>query len=119
MPGRRRPRSPHGKLLAAVLVLALVAVGMIGIVLPIIPGLALLALAGLVVARHVPSIDARLRNHRSFGRHMHSVDRFFDLGLRDQLCVAGLVTLKGTLDLLDRASARLWKHGPDSRARPS
>lgn len=113
-----RARAPHGKLLAAMAVLALVAAGLIGLVLPVIPGLLFLALAGLVVARHVPSVDARLRRHRSLGRQMHRVDRFFDLDLRDQVRVAGLVTLKGALDVLDRAGARLWKHGSDSRVRP-
>ncbi|HEX6994882.1 MAG TPA: DUF454 family protein [Gammaproteobacteria bacterium] len=115
MPTRSRPLS--AKLLAAIAVLGLAVLGLIGIVLPVIPGLVFLALAALIVARHVPSVDARLRRHRVLGRHMHRVDRFFGLGLADRMRVAGLVALKGVLDGLDRAADWLGKHASGSRVR--
>ena len=105
------------KLLVAIAVPALVVLGLIGLVLPVIPGLVLLALAALVVARTVPSVDARLRRHRALGRHMHRVDRFFALGFVDQLRVAGLVTLKAVLEGLGRAAAWLGKHLSGSHVR--
>jgi len=113
---RTRFRPLSAKLLAAIAVVAFVVLGLIGLVLPVIPGLVFLALAVLIVARHVPSVEARLRRHRTLGRHMHRVDRFFGLGLADQLRVAGLVALKGVLDGLDRAAAWLGKRMTGSHA---
>lgn len=112
-----RPGGLHVKLVAGIAVLAFVVLGLIGIVLPIIPGLLFLALAALIAARHVPAVDARLRRHHAIGRHMHRVDRFFGLDLLDQLRVAGLVTVKTTLDGLDRASRWLSRHISGSRQR--
>lgn len=112
----RFPTLP-AKLLAVIAVPALVVLGLIGLVLPVIPGLVFLALAALVVVRIVPSVDARLRRHRAFGRHIHRLDRFFALGLPDQLRVAGLVTVKAALDGLDRAGAWLGKRLSGSQAR--
>ena len=107
-----------GKLVAAIVVVAFVLLGLIGVVLPVLPGLVFLALAALIVARHVPWIDARLRRHRSVGPHMHRVDRFFGLALVDQLRVAALVTLRLALDAFDRVGAWLSKrvHGRRPRS---
>lgn len=97
------------KLGAALVVAALVLLGLIGIVLPVLPGLVFLALAALIVARHVPWVDARLRRHRLFGPQMPRVDRFFGLPLVDQLRVGALVAVKVMLDAFDRAGAWLSK----------
>lgn len=106
-----------GKIVAACIVLAFVVIGMIGIVLPVIPGLVFLALAALVAARHVPWIDARLRRHHAFGPRMHRVDRFFRLRFVDQVRVAALLSVKCTLDVLDRVGAWLARRATGSRMR--
>ena len=98
-----------GKVVAALVVVACVVIGVVGIVLPVIPGLVFLALAALVAARNVPWLDAKLRRHRSIGPRMHRVDRFFRLPLIDQLRVTVLMSVKYTLDGLDRVGAWLAK----------
>lgn len=110
----RRARRPEGRIVAALVVLAFVVLGFIGIVLPVIPGLLFLALAALVAARHVPWIDRRLRTHRAFGPHMERADRFFRLRLVDQVRVAALMTLKCTLDALDRVGRWLGERSAKS-----
>jgi uncharacterized membrane protein YbaN (DUF454 family) len=117
-------RKPYGlkalpsKVIAALVVLACVVIGLVGIVLPVIPGLVFLALAVLVAARNVPWLDARLRRHRSIGPRMQRADRFFRLPLIDQLRVTLLIGVKWTLDGLDRFGAWLARRSAAPRARP-
>lgn len=116
----RKPNGARGfpgKIVAAVLVLACVAIGVVGIVLPVIPGLLFLAIAALIAARNVPWVEARLRAHRSFGPRMHRIDRFFGLSLLDQLRVVALIGAKGVLDTLDRIGEWVSKRADGSGAR--
>lgn len=114
-------RKPYGfkalpsKAVAALVVLTCVVIGLVGIVLPVIPGLVFLALAALVAARNVPWLDERLRRHRSIGPRMRRVDRFFRLSLIDQLRVTTLVGVKCTLDGLDRVGAWLGRRASAPR----
>lgn len=91
-------RSLSGALLAALLVVVCIAIGVVGLVLPIIPGLLFLAIAVLIVARHVPWVDARLRRHRFLGRHLDSVDGFARLSLRHKLALAVWLSVRTLLD---------------------
>jgi uncharacterized membrane protein YbaN (DUF454 family) len=73
--------SPSGKIVACALVLALLVVGIVGLVLPIVPGVLFLAIAALIAAKNFPSIDAQLRRHRAIDEHLDRMDRAGDLSL--------------------------------------
>jgi uncharacterized membrane protein YbaN (DUF454 family) len=90
--------SLSGKTIACMLVLACIALGVIGLVLPIIPGLVFLAIAALIAARHFPSVDARLRRHRALGRHLNTADGFFELNLSEKMQIAGWYCVKMFLE---------------------
>lgn len=98
-------RYVSGKLIATILVIALLALGVIGLVLPILPGLLLLAIAGFIAARHFPWVDARLRRHRAIGKHMHTADRFQRLSFGEKVRVAGWFCVKLAADGLAIAAA--------------
>ena len=59
-------------LIACMLILVCVAVGAVGLILPVVPGLLFLAIALMLVARLSPSIDRRLRRNRTIASgHIH------------------------------------------------
>jgi uncharacterized membrane protein YbaN (DUF454 family) len=86
------------KLVALGLVLACATIGVLGLLLPIVPGVLFLAIAALIATRHFPAVAERLRANRTFGRHMAWTDRFAALPLGQQVRVAGLVCAKLTLE---------------------
>lgn len=92
------PRRVFSKLAVCVLVVGLLLLGVVGLILPIIPGILCLALAAVIVARSFPWLDARLRRHRTLGPHLHRVDVFLTLSLPRKLQVAGLYGLKLLFD---------------------
>jgi hypothetical protein len=99
-----------GKIVACALVLALVVVGLIGLVLPIIPGVLFLAIAAFVAARHFPSVDAHLRRHRAISKHLDKAHRVGDLSLRAKAELAawyGVKMLVGGMALIASFVAKL------------
>jgi uncharacterized membrane protein YbaN (DUF454 family) len=80
-------------------------------VLPIIPGLLFLAIAAFIAAKNFPAVDARLRTHRSFDKHLNNVDRFSTLGLPAKVQVAGWLFLKVVIDGLIFVRSFLTKLG--------
>jgi uncharacterized membrane protein YbaN (DUF454 family) len=107
--------SLSGKLIACVLVVACVAVGAIGLVLPIIPGLLFLAIAAFIAARHFPSIDALLRRNRAIGKHINRADAFLHLSLAGKFQLAGWLCAKMLLDSLALIGSLAAKPGGASR----
>jgi uncharacterized membrane protein YbaN (DUF454 family) len=101
----KTPVSLPAKIIACVTVVACVAIGIIGLVLPIIPGLLFLAIAVVIVARHVPWLEARLRRHRGIGKHLDRSNAFLSLSLPAKMQVAGLLCVKMLLDGLAFLSA--------------
>ena len=101
--------SLSGKVVASVLVLACVAIGIVGLVLPVIPGLLFLAIAAFVVARHVPAVDARLRRHRGIDEHMNRAEGFVRLSLPAKFQVAGWMCVKVLLDTVALIGSLLAK----------
>ena len=67
------------ELLAGVFVLICLAVGIVGLILPIIPGLLFLALAAMITARHSPSLDRWLRKNRIIKGYLDSGEGFLNL----------------------------------------
>lgn len=70
-----RLNSLLAKLLTLMFVLICLAVGVVGLILPIIPGLLFLAIA----ARHSPSLDRWLRKNRLLRGYLDSGEGFLNL----------------------------------------
>ena len=73
------------KLLALVFLLLCVAIGMAGIILPVIPGLLFLALAVIIAARLFPPLGRRLRRNATFAPYMDKTDHFTRLSLQGKV----------------------------------
>ena len=105
------------KIIACVVAAAFVLFGVAGLVLPFIPGLLLLVIAAVIVAKNFPSIDGRLRKSRVLGRHMEWADSFYALPFREKarLCawVCGKV-LVDSLAILGSAAMRVWSAAVDA-----
>ncbi|MGA1742238.1 MAG: DUF454 family protein [Pseudohongiellaceae bacterium] len=71
-----RLNSLLAKLLALMFVLICLAVGVVGLILPIIPGLLFLAIAAMIAARHSPSLDRWLRKNRLLRGYLDSGEGF-------------------------------------------
>lgn len=97
---RRQENDSHWfiKLLALVILLLCVAIGMVGLILPIIPGFLFLALAALITARMFPTVALRLRKNRIFATWFDSTAGFTHLSLRNKLRYVGWLTLRMLLD---------------------
>jgi uncharacterized membrane protein YbaN (DUF454 family) len=96
----KTPSSLTTKIAVWAFVIACVAIGIVGLVLPIIPGLLLLAIAAVVLARRFPWLEARLRRHRAIGKHLDRSDAFLRLSVAAQVKVAALLCVKLLLDTL-------------------
>jgi uncharacterized membrane protein YbaN (DUF454 family) len=97
--------------IAGLAVVVLVAVGLLGLVLPILPGVLFLGLAAIVAAKYFPTIASRLRRHRAARAHLDVFERARTLELRSQLSLAGWYGAKIGIDgaaALARAARRLW-----------
>jgi uncharacterized membrane protein YbaN (DUF454 family) len=96
----RSPASPASapslfvKLLALVVLLLCVAIGMAGIILPVIPGLLFLAIAVIIAARLCPPLERRLRKNAMFSGYMEKTDHFWRLSLQGKVKFACWLTLK-------------------------
>ena len=94
------PQQPHWlvKLLALVLLLLCVAVGVVGLVLPIIPGLLLLAVAALIAARYFPPLARWLRRHQAMATWLDSSEGFAALSAPDKLRYGAWLCLRMLLE---------------------
>lgn len=111
-----RPADLPAKLAACLLILVCVALGVVGLIVPVVPGLVFLALAVVIVARHFPSLGRRLRRNRTIGVHLERVDRFLDLRFWSKVQVAGLICAKLLLDGLAFVSALVTRLAGQRRA---
>ena len=68
--------SMTSKLIACCLIVLCFAVGAVGLILPIIPGLLFLAVALMLIARFFPPIDRQLRKNRTLRGYLESADGF-------------------------------------------
>jgi len=67
------------KLFAGIFIVICLAVGVVGLILPIIPGLLFLAIAAMIAARHSPSLDRWLRKSRTIESYLNSGEGFLNL----------------------------------------
>jgi uncharacterized membrane protein YbaN (DUF454 family) len=58
------------KFVAAAVVLVCLVLGVLGVLLPIIPGGLFFAIAAVIAANHFPGVDAWLHRNRTIGRYL-------------------------------------------------
>ena len=89
-----------GKLFGLVLILLFVALGVVGIVLPILPGLLFLVIAALIAAHHFPPLAFVLERNRYSRRALQYSNGFMDLDWWDKTRLFFWGTVKITVDTL-------------------
>lgn len=87
-------------LIACVLIFVCVAVGAVGLILPVVPGLLFLAIALMILARLSPSLDRRLRRNRTIARYLDSADGFSRLSLMKKFQYGCLLCLRLFVDAI-------------------
>ena len=102
-PCKRKIRISHpghllGKALLICLVVFFLVMGILGILLPIIPGILFLIIAGVLAARVSPAVAWCLGQNRFGARCLDISNRFFELNLWDQVRVCFWGSLKITVD---------------------
>jgi len=87
------------KLIAAILLPVLLVLGIVGLVLPIVPGLLFLALAAWATAKMFPSAERWFRRSSAVGGLLDATDRFAELPIgakaRLSLLLAARTVLRG------------------------
>jgi uncharacterized membrane protein YbaN (DUF454 family) len=86
------------KLIACFLIVICFAVGAVGLVLPIIPGLLFVAIALMLVAKFFPPIDRFLRRSRTLRSYLDSAAGFGRLAWPKKLQYGGLLCLRLFVD---------------------
>jgi hypothetical protein len=105
----RQVGSATVKLIGLAAILICLALGVVGLVLPIVPGLLFLAIAALIAARHSPSFERLLRTNRRLGGYLDGTKRFQSLSLGRKLQVGALLCLKMLLDAAAWTGAAVGK----------
>ena len=84
-----------GKLFSFALIIVFVALGVVGILLPILPGLLFLFIAGLIAARHFPPLAFVMERNSYSRRALRISNSFMDLDWWDKakLCFWGTIKL--------------------------
>ena len=77
---------------------ACLSLGVVGLVLPIIPGLLFLAIAALMLAPHIPALNDWLRRSPLMSRYMQEVEGLRSLQTGDQLKLGALLSIRMFID---------------------
>jgi len=88
------------KLIACLFILICLALGAVGLILPIIPGLLFLAIALMIIAKLSPSIDRQLRKNRTISSYLDSADGFLSLSLLKKVQYGCLLCLQLFIDAI-------------------
>jgi uncharacterized membrane protein YbaN (DUF454 family) len=86
------------KVIACLFILICLAIGAVGLILPIIPGLLFLAIAAIVAARHSPAFERVLRRSRTMSGYLDSTEGFLALSLSKKIQFGALLCLKMLID---------------------
>jgi uncharacterized membrane protein YbaN (DUF454 family) len=86
------------KLVAAAIVVACLALGVIGLVLPLIPGLLFIAIAAVVAAKVSPRFAEILRGNATLRGYLDRTDGFMALPLGQKIQLACLLGVKMIID---------------------
>ena len=90
--------SVTSKLIACLLIILCFAVGAVGLILPVIPGLLFVAIALMLVAHYFPAMDRRLRRNRTIRSYLDSADGFRGLSWPKKLQYGCLLCLRLFID---------------------
>lgn len=109
-PRQKEPASHwFSTLLALIILLLCLAVGMVGLILPIIPGFLFLILAALIAAKLFPAIDTKLRQYTWFRSYLEKSANFSTLTWRGKTQLICWFVLKALLDsILWMLAALAW-----------
>jgi uncharacterized membrane protein YbaN (DUF454 family) len=86
------------KIIACVVIIACLAVGVVGLVMPVIPGLLFLAIAAVVGAKYSPALDRMLRRNATIGGYLDRADGLVDLPPGKKVQLGCLLFLKALID---------------------
>jgi uncharacterized membrane protein YbaN (DUF454 family) len=86
------------QVIALLLIVLCFAIGAVGLILPIIPGLLFLAIALMLVAKFFPAIDRRLRRNRTIRSYLDSADGFGSLRWPQKIQYGLLLCLRLIVD---------------------
>ena len=86
------------KLIACAVIVACLALGAIGLILPLIPGLLFLAIAAVVAAKLSPAFERTLRQNPTIAAYLDRTDGFADLPLGKKIQVGALLCVKVLID---------------------
>jgi uncharacterized membrane protein YbaN (DUF454 family) len=113
--GRRVPRTPgtgvqwFSTLLALCLLLLCVAIGMVGLILPIIPGFLFLMLGALLAARLFPALERRLGRYTWFRNYLDKTRQFEGLTWRGKAQLTAWLVVRLLVDaVLVIVAALAW-----------
>lgn len=88
------------KLIACVVILVCLAIGLAGLILPIIPGLLFLGVAALIAARHSPALERLFRSNATVSGYLDSTEGFLDLPLGKKVQLGLWLCLKMLIDTI-------------------
>jgi len=86
------------KLIACAVIVACLALGAIGLLLPLIPGLLFLAVAATVAARLSPGFESTLRRNATLAGYLDRTNGFLELPLGQMIRVACLLSVRMLVD---------------------
>jgi uncharacterized membrane protein YbaN (DUF454 family) len=86
------------KLIACAVVIACLALGAVGLILPLIPGLLFLAVAAVVAAKLSPTFERMLRQSPTLSGYLDRTDGFAALSWQKKIQVACLLCVKVLID---------------------
>ena len=86
------------RVIACLLIVVCFAVGAVGLILPVIPGLLFVAIALMLIARYFPSADRWLRKNHTIRSYLNSAEGFGKLSFVRKLQYGCLLCLRLFVD---------------------
>jgi uncharacterized membrane protein YbaN (DUF454 family) len=86
------------KLIACAVIIACLALGALGLILPLIPGLLFLAVAAVVAAKLSPTFERMMRQSPTLSGYLDRTDGFAALSWGQKIQVACLLCVKVLID---------------------
>ncbi len=90
--------SVPAKLIACAVIVACLALGAIGLLLPLIPGLLFLVIAAAIAAKLSPAFERTLRQNATIAGYLDRTEGFVELPLGKKIQLACLLCVKMVLD---------------------